>query len=244
MMAFIDESGDHNLDIKKADNNYNVFVLGTVLIEKTEYPKIDAEFKAFKKSFFGDENFIIHTAELIRPMHKDSDPRNKVMLNKDKRSEFYEFMSTWLTTANFRASFAVIKKTELTGQYITPVNPYDFCFENLLNRIMYYSKSSAIEIYPECRDSNLDKRLTADFKKYFEVGIAFYKAKLIQERVRCFELKKKEENLTGLQIADLLVSPVGRHFLGKNPRVKGNEIPYSVVSKKLAGYLALTVFPS
>jgi len=55
----------------------------------------------------------------------------------------------------------------------------------------------------------------------------------------------EKSNITGLQIADLVVNPVGRHFLGYKPKLIGNEIIYEVVRKKLAGNekLSISVLP-
>lgn len=37
----------------------------------------------------------------------------------------------------------------------------------------------------------------------------------LARRVSSFELHDKAENLAGLQLADLVVTPIGRHVLGK-----------------------------
>lgn len=45
MLVFIDESGDHNLDITKSDNTYNVFILSAVLIDEEKYKVFDQRLK-------------------------------------------------------------------------------------------------------------------------------------------------------------------------------------------------------
>jgi hypothetical protein len=40
-------------------------------------------------------------------------------------------------------------------------------------------------------------------------------AKQIEERIVGLNLRAKRDNLAGLQLADLVVSPIGRHVLGK-----------------------------
>ena len=37
MLVFIDESGDHNLDLNNSDNQYNVFVLVAICFKDQEY---------------------------------------------------------------------------------------------------------------------------------------------------------------------------------------------------------------
>ncbi len=244
MNAFIDESGDHNLNMTTVDNSYNVFVLATILVKKEDYLDLDKKFKKFKKDFFCDENFIIHTWELTHPFHKKADQRNKILSKPEKRNEFYIGINQLLDDAKFMASFVVVRKSHFVNQYVTPADPYDLSFENALNRILYYSKSDNIDIYAENRQKkDLDARLELDFRKYRETGIAFHGAEEIKRRISKFELKQKNDNITGLQIADLLANPVGRHFLGKPPRLSGNEVPYTLARKKLPGPSGLTIIP-
>ena len=41
-IAFVDESGDHNLNPLKLDNIYNVFVLGAISFKRAEYAEFDS----------------------------------------------------------------------------------------------------------------------------------------------------------------------------------------------------------
>ncbi|MFA6601363.1 MAG: DUF3800 domain-containing protein [Candidatus Paceibacterota bacterium] len=245
MYAFIDESGDHNMDTKTWDNKYTIFVLALVLIEKNSYEVIDGGLKKIKKDIFGSENFILHTKELNNPNVKTSDPRNKVICNAEKRAEFYGKLNKFIEDAPLKTSYMVIKKREFADQYTNPSDPYEISFENLLNRILFYSKSDSIEVYPECRKSDLDKSFLAEYAKYSIRGIQFHSPEEIKRRIKKVELKDRKENISGLQIADLLANPVGRHFCGIKPKPVGNEVPYTLARSKLAGNkdTSLTVFP-
>lgn len=245
MYAFIDESGDHNIDLSKSDNIYNIFVLGTILVDKSDYESLDKEFRTFKQRFFGGEDFIVHTKELTRGNVLKSDPRNKIMGNPEKRYEFYNWVNAFLDRAPISAFFSIINKTPFSAKYSSPFDLYGMSFENSLNRVLYYGKGDEIEVYPECRGSILDRQMEAEFAKISIAGTKFHSAEEIKKRIRKFEFKDKKENMTGLQLADLLVSPVGRHFLGVRPKPIGNEVRYEIVRKKLAGgeKLCLSIFP-
>lgn len=245
MYAFIDESGDHNINLAKSDNVYNIFVLGTVLIDKSAYKSLDSEFRAFKKEFFGGDDFIIHTKELTRGNISKSDPRNKIMGNPEKRHEFYNWTNEFLTRASILTFFSIINKTPFSEKYSSPFDLYGMSFENALNRILHYGKGDDIEIYPEGRNSLLDRQMEAEFAKISIAGTKFHSAEEIKRRIKKFEFKDKKENMTGLQLADLLVSPVGRHFLGVRPKPIGNEVRYETVRAKLAGNekTCLSIFP-
>jgi hypothetical protein len=64
-ILFLDESGSHNLTV--IDPHYPVFVLGGVLIER-QYAEsvVEGKVRAFKRDVFGDENLILHTADMTR----------------------------------------------------------------------------------------------------------------------------------------------------------------------------------
>lgn len=245
MNAYIDESGDHNLDMKTVDNKYNVFVLGLVLIKKENYESIDTGFKKIKKDIFGSEDFILHTNELNNPNDKRSDPRNKVIYNPTKRAEFYALINEFIKNAPFTTCYMVVRKEHFVNQYTTPIDPYELSFENILNRTMKYSHGRDVDMHIECRQSGLDRQMEAQFAKYSLSGTRFCTAEDIKRRIKKFEFFDKNKNITGIQIADLLANPVGRHFLGKVPKVAGNEVPYVLARSKLAGGVknALTIFP-
>ena len=65
-------------------------------------------------------------------------------------------------------------------------------------------------------------------------GTRFFKGAEVSERIAEFVLKDKKDNLSGLQLADLVVTPIGRHILGKAPKPDGNEIRYAVVKDKIS----------
>ena len=64
-ILFLDESGDHNLNV--IDSQYPVFVLGGVIIDK-EYAEgqlVDA-LNEFKAAVFGRTDIVLHTADITR----------------------------------------------------------------------------------------------------------------------------------------------------------------------------------
>jgi hypothetical protein len=50
-LAFIDESGDHNLKKSSLDGLYNVFVLVAIVFEESSYHLFDQHLKAIKQNF-------------------------------------------------------------------------------------------------------------------------------------------------------------------------------------------------
>jgi hypothetical protein len=49
-------------------------------------------------------------------------------------------------------------------------------------------------------------------------GTKFMQASWIDDRISGLRLRGKDAGLVGLEIADLIVTPIGRHLLGKEPK--------------------------
>ena len=58
-------------------------------------------------------------------------------------------------------------------------------------------------------------------------GTRFVRAKHVERRIQGLSLKGKQANLAGLELADLVVTPIGRHVLGKPDRED-----YAIVKSK------------
>jgi len=58
-------------------------------------------------------------------------------------------------------------------------------------------------------------------------GTRFVRAKHVERRIQGLGLKGKQANLAGLELADLVVTPIGRHVLGKPDRED-----YAIVKSK------------
>jgi hypothetical protein len=70
-------------------------------------------------------------------------------------------------------------------------------------------------IVAEKRDVTLDHELEIAWLNLKVQGTRFMRAKAIDKRILGLNLRAKKENIAGLQLADLVVSPIGRHVLGK-----------------------------
>ena len=236
MLVFIDESGDHNLSSAHFDNLYNAFVLAAACFRDiADYEEFDKEFRKLKREFFASDDFIIHTSEITRP-NRASDPRNLKFNDKDFRFKFYKAMNELISSTNFIIIPRVINKQSFALKYNhleSKPDPYNFSFDYVLNRIFFETTSlTKIEIYPEERNHTENRKLKALFEQIKMNGTRFIKAKEIQKKISKFELISKLENDSGLQLADLIVTPIGRHFIGKSPR-ESHEILYSVIEKKI-----------
>ena len=73
-------------------------------------------------------------------------------------------------------------------------------------------------IVAEKRGETLDQDVQDTWEKLNERGSRYAEAEVIRNKLLGLELRDKKENIAGLQLADLVVSPIGRHVLGKQDR--------------------------
>lgn len=73
-------------------------------------------------------------------------------------------------------------------------------------------------IMAECRDPELDSRLRTTWDILKANGTRYFEGAVLRRRITDFQLKPKRANVAGLQIADLVVTPIGRHVSGRTDR--------------------------
>ena len=239
---FLDESGDHNLT--KIDPQYPVFVLGGVIVERNyaEGP-LQAALDEFKREVLGNANIILHTADITRN-------RNGFERMKEAafRRLFLRRLNSLMRSLSYSVVACVIRKDHYIGRYgATAIDPYLLGFDVLVERFCWEmgQVSSGGVIIAERREATLDRLLEAAWSKQRISGTRYMRASQINSRITGLEIRAKQDNIAGLQLADLVVSPIGRHILGKPDRED-----WSIVEEKLwrnarAGHLGegLTIIP-
>ena len=83
-------------------------------------------------------------------------------------------------------------------------------------------------IVAEKRQPALDQELQRHWLDLQISGNGYVKGDVIQSRIQTLDLRGKKENIAGLQLADLVVSPVGRRAMDKPD--KGD---WSIIERKL-----------
>ncbi len=239
MLVFIDETGDHNLE--KIDDQYPLFGLGALLISEEEYLKMDTAIRLMKEEFFLDDGtFILHSSELKRPVHKRSDTRNVIMGNPETRRAFYEAFDERIVSAfKYKIIACFIRKQRMADSYITPENPYYFSFENLLNRIITHGGETNA-ILAEKRGPELNAELHSEYERLSKLGIHFHSADTVVARTT-FKMVDKKENVNGLQVIDLFLACLAKHYLGKTQKMIGNDLTPKLLEGKYA--CPPTLFP-
>ncbi len=211
-ILFLDESGDHNLST--IDPQYPLFVLGGIIIDQAyaEYEMVTL-INEFKVRMFGRDDIILHTADITRN-------RNGFEQMKDAafRVHFYQELNTLMRQLQYSVVACAIRKQDhLTRYGVAALDPYLLSLDILVERFCLEigKVTEGGMIVAEKRDPTLDHELEIAWLNLKVQGTRFMQAKAIEERIAGLTLRSKVANIAGLQLADLVVTPIGRAILGK-----------------------------
>ena len=98
---------------------------------------------------------------------------------------------------------------------------------------MYNCNGESCQIFPEKRGYQEDIKLKAEFLSIQAGGTKRFKGSQINKVIEEFTLKNKEANISGMQLIDLLVTPIGRDFIGKKKKPVGNELSIDLIKQKI-----------
>lgn len=223
-VLFLDESGDHSLT--SIDSQYPLFVLGGVIVDENyANGQMDAEVRKFKLDLFGREDICLHTADIVRATNGF-----EAMADPQFRARYYAELTELFGRLDFKVVACVVKKDAHLARYgMRAVDPYMLSLDILVERFTFElgPGDNGGYMIAERRDATLDHQLDLAWLNLKIQGTEFVKAIEIERRIASLTLQDKKANLSGLQLADLVVTPVGRAVLGKKDR--GD---YAAIEKK------------
>jgi hypothetical protein len=209
-ILFLDETGDHSLT--KIDAQYPVFGLCGIIAEETYHDTVLTDkLNAFKVAFFGNREIILHTADFTRNQRGFED-----MSNHDFRVRFFAELEKLIAELDFKIVACVVRKEDHLRKYrLRALDPYLFSLSLLVERFIFECGSQGGAIIAESRDPTLNNSLELAFLDLKIRGTDYISATKIQKRIRSFTIREKQENIAGLQLADVVATPIGRHAIGK-----------------------------
>ena len=219
-ILFMDESGDHNL--KSIDNNFPAFCLAGCIFDGAYYkqvvrPAVDA----LKIRFWGRTNVIFHSSE-IRKHRSDF----SFLGDPIKRQEFYKAVNGLIGSLHFTILAVVILKRAHLDQYGDGArHPYHLSLEFILERysMLMNRRGRTAEGYmmAESRGLKEDDLLKNQYFNLKQFGTRFQSN---MSNVTNFWMEKKEANIAGLQIADLVVYPIASKVLRPDIEQKAFDV--------------------
>jgi len=224
-VLYLDESGDHNLVVLDAD--YPVFVLGGCIIDQGHHDNsLKPRLEEFKRDFLSTDEIILHYSDYTR--NRNGFER---MQEEAFRNRFFTDLNKVIEDTNFILVACIIDKARHREHYINARDPYLFALEVILERfvMLLNSANESGIIIAESRGTQLDNALDLAFLDLRINGTSYLTPKEIDRRVdRRFYIKKKEENIAGLQLIDSVVTPIGRRYIN----LPNRYLDYAIIKRK------------
>lgn len=235
---YVDEVGNSSLKKPEGREQY-LSLSGVVIADDAVKGQLTPEFDRLKRTFFQadpDEVVIFHRKEIVQkkaPFDVLSDGGVEKAFNDD-------FIAV-LGNLPFSLITVVIDKAEHLRRYaVWREDPYYYCTLVLLERYLrLLERDNAIgDLMAEARGSAEDLRLKNAFRSICEKGDGYAPADLCSRRLTTKELKvkRKQDNIAGLQLADLVAFP---SFLsiriarcGEQMQENFNKIVVPIIEKK------------
>lgn len=222
-ILFLDESGDHNLT--KIDPTHPIFVLGGIIADK-KYAEGEMQEKVskFKREVFGRDDLCLHTADFTRQ-------RNGFERMKERNfcEDFYQKLNELIAGLDIKIiACAVRKEMHFTKYGIGAIDPYHLSLNVLVERFCFEMEGDSAKsqglIIAEKRSSELDRQLDLAWLNLKISGTKYKKASEIDRAISSLNLKSKSDNMAGLEIADVVVTPIARSILQRKSRVSLDAI--------------------
>lgn len=213
-IVFVDESGDHNLQI--VNQEYPVFVLAFCVFRKVDYINIVCpRIQEFKIRWFGHDACVLHEREIRKDM-----PPFGFLKSREIKESFLSQLTAIIQDTPMTIIPTIIHKDRHKKRYSDPDNPYHlallFCMERLsrfldarqqngkLTHIIFEQRGGKAGGGDEDRTLELEFRRIMDGKHYLaHHGFAGMEMEIIP----------KASNSIGLQLADLVARPIGIHCM-------------------------------
>ena len=209
---YLDESGDH--DLKRVDPAYPVFVLGGVLVDD-DYDHLVNEpaLDNFKKRWFGTTNVNLHTADIIGN-------RKAFVAFKDEklRASFFNDLGHLVNGLDISVMACAIHKEKHRRRYGPSAwDPYEYALMVLVERLCleFGDVRNGASIVAEQRSPELDVSFNDTWNDLTKRGTVYITSRTINHRISSCDLEPKSNNVAGLELADLVVSRIGRYLTSK-----------------------------
>lgn len=236
-IVYIDESGDHFLEAVYED--HPVFVLAFCIFKKSDYAQVVAPAVcSLKFDFWGHDSIVLHSHKIRKQTDEFA-----ILANLPTMNRFMERLSSMMQAAPFTVIATIIDKRNLKLRYSDPQNPYHLGLLYCLERTSRFlaergQKNSVTHLVLEARGKKEDNSLELEFRRIMDKapsnGLAHFDIQFADKRA----------NSAGLQIADLVAHPIGRHYINSQQQNRSFEI----LEKKFYKYpdyngKGLKVFP-
>ena len=218
---YVDESGDDVMDPSKwsSPNSRYLGLTGVVIASETYRTRTHPEFGALKQEFFPhDPDFpvILVRNQIVNGREKFNVLRDPEVAAhwEDRILRFFDEHVSQIITV------VLDKDAYLRSSPIPALRPYSYCINALTERYGQWLNEvdGTGDVMTESRGRREDRELKQDFRQYMTgcANLPDVREALLSVTSNQIKLNLKTDNITGLQLADLLAYPSKRGILLDN----------------------------
>ncbi|MEZ4552940.1 MAG: DUF3800 domain-containing protein [Dehalococcoidia bacterium] len=232
---YLDESGDHTYrDLTNLEKRY--LGLTGVLVPRQSYDeKLQPALEELKRAHFtydADKPPVLVRSQIVRhrgPFWRLRDPGNN--------QRWCDDLISFIESHDFLVYTVVIdKKTHFETYSTSSFNPYEYSMRALLNRVrglqVYYRQGQSVGVMAEARGKREDSQLRNDYELFRNLGDERRTGAEVRATYpEVIDFRRKDHNVAGLQLADLIAYPQKMDIVERNGRPMHAQL--SAFSKRL-----------
>jgi hypothetical protein len=227
---YVDECG--NPDLESSDNPIHRFLSLTGVIIDLDYVSgtLYGQIESLKSKYFGshpDEPIILHRKEIVNAKYPFEVLRDK-KTRKQFDTELLAFLETWDYTV---VTVCLDKQTHKETYKVWRYEPYHYCLALLLERyaIFLEQRQAQGDVMAESRGGKEDRKLKDSFSRLWNGGTEYVTPDRFQKVLTSKQLKVKPKanNISGLQIADIIAHPSRTEILLENGKRSTQLAPFA-----------------
>jgi hypothetical protein len=173
---------------------------------------------ALKIEAFGTSDVVLHRREIL-----DKLPPFHTLNNRDIRARFDAAIMALFDDAQYTALAVQIDKQAHIDKYLVwHFQPYHYCLTCIVERYVLWLKDHSApgrmlqgDVMAEWRGINPNMQLERSYARLYHKGTDNVSPAVMRTYLSSSQIKieKKEANIAGLQLADLLANPASRYMI-------------------------------
>lgn len=209
-VIYVDEAGDHG----PASADFPVFVLAFCIFRKRQYcAEVLRDVHSFKFKYLGHDAVVLHEREI-----RKSQPPFDFLLEASVRGHFLEDLNALIRSAPFTLIAVVVDKR----RHLVGANPYSAALDLGLVNVTKYLRSvdeqRLTHVVVESRGKKEDAALAAAFDQFCSPAGTLDGCNLE------LQFAAKTLNHSGMQLADMVARPIGRHVMNPSQSNRAYEL--------------------
>ena len=210
---FIDETGNHHYGRKSGQH---LGLLGVIVEEESYVESFKPALLQIKRDYFSDDPdvpVILHREDMLKRTGLF-----ECLGDKEHRHKFNRSILEFFCKQSYTLISVVIDKPSHLACYGDDAkHPYHYCSEALLERFCYFlEENDAVgDVMAESRGGAEDALLNKEWSRFCNDGTFYIQRSALAARLTTDNMKfqTKQDNVYGLQVADLLVTACTREVL-------------------------------